>query len=336
LGKFGSPESHEKFAQICARIRSGQRAVAQQRAQTKHRRAGEPVLLVEGLVERYLNHCWSYYRHADGSQTGEYATVNCALRPLVKLFGSLPADQFGPLKLDLVRDEMIARGWSRGYINAAVARICRCYTWAVTRELLPITLADTLRAVPGLRKGRTAAKERAPIRPVSDEVIEATLPELAKRCKMAADMVRIQRLCGCRPSELLMLTGSGIDRSDPEVWTFTPAEHKTAHHDKARVILFGPQAIRLLTPWLLRAGNGKIFRYKSRDGYRQAIKRAAQRAGQPEWFPNQLRHANGTAVRKQFGLEGSQVILGHSSADITQIYAERDLEKAREIARKIG
>jgi hypothetical protein len=54
------------------------------------------------------------------------------------------------------------------------------------------------------------------------------------------------------------------------------------------------------------------------------------------WFPNQLRHAAATAIRKQFGLEAAQVLLGHSKADVTQIYAERDLAKAANVARQIG
>jgi len=54
------------------------------------------------------------------------------------------------------------------------------------------------------------------------------------------------------------------------------------------------------------------------------------------WHPNQLRHAKATAVRKQFGLEAAQVILGHAAANVTQVYAERDFELARDVAKKIG
>lgn len=42
------------------------------------------------------------------------------------------------------------------------------------------------------------------------------------------------------------------------------------------------------------------------------------------WHPNQLRHTRATAIRQQFGLEAAQVALGHSRADTTQLYAERD------------
>lgn len=54
------------------------------------------------------------------------------------------------------------------------------------------------------------------------------------------------------------------------------------------------------------------------------------------WSPNRLRHSAGTEIRKRFGLEAAQVILGHASADVTQVYAERDLQKAVEIMREVG
>ncbi|QDV87320.1 tyrosine-type recombinase/integrase [Planctomycetes bacterium TBK1r] len=92
-------------------------------------------------------------------------------------------------------------------------------------------------------------------------------------------------------------------------------------------------------------------RYTS-DSYRRAIHRACDVAFPPDtplegdalkiwqsehrWSPNRLRHTRGTEVRKQFGLEAAQVILGHSVANVTEIYAERDAEKARDVARKTG
>jgi len=54
------------------------------------------------------------------------------------------------------------------------------------------------------------------------------------------------------------------------------------------------------------------------------------------WTPNQLRHSFATRIRKKFGLESAQILLGHAQADITQVYAERDETKAIEVARKIG
>lgn len=54
------------------------------------------------------------------------------------------------------------------------------------------------------------------------------------------------------------------------------------------------------------------------------------------WSPNQLRHSTATLIRQQFGLEAAQVTLGHASADITQIYAERDQSKASAVMRALG
>jgi len=54
------------------------------------------------------------------------------------------------------------------------------------------------------------------------------------------------------------------------------------------------------------------------------------------WFPNQLRHAAATEIRSKHGLEASQVVLGHSNANVTQIYAERDLRLAVSVAAEMG
>jgi integrase len=73
-----------------------------------------------------------------------------------------------------------------------------------------------------------------------------------------------------------------------------------------------------------------------RRAYRQAIVRACQKAGVPPWSPLQLRHTAGTAIRARYGLEAAQAVLGHAKADVTQVYAERDLAKARAVMSEIG
>ncbi len=54
------------------------------------------------------------------------------------------------------------------------------------------------------------------------------------------------------------------------------------------------------------------------------------------WRPNQLRHAAATEIRKRFGIEAAQVVLGHSKADVTQIYAERDLALGVTVSQELG
>lgn len=54
------------------------------------------------------------------------------------------------------------------------------------------------------------------------------------------------------------------------------------------------------------------------------------------WSPNRLRHNAGTFLRKEFGIEAARVVLGHSSAAVTEVYAELDYEKARGIMAEVG
>lgn len=44
------------------------------------------------------------------------------------------------------------------------------------------------------------------------------------------------------------------------------------------------------------------------------------------------RHRDSQTIRP----EAAKIILGHAAADGTQVYAERDAEKAYEVARQVG
>ena len=80
------------------------------------------------------------------------------------------------------------------------------------------------------------------------------------------------------------------------------------------------------------------------DSYRRAISYAIKRANKdrpkdqkiPSWFPLQLRHSRATEIRRLYGIEAAQVSLGHAHASITEVYAERNLELARQIAKERG
>jgi len=55
------------------------------------------------------------------------------------------------------------------------------------------------------------------------------------------------------------------------------------------------------------------------------------------WHPHQLRHNAATEIRQRHGLEAAQLMLGHSSALVTEaVYAERDDAALKRIAAKIG
>jgi integrase len=54
------------------------------------------------------------------------------------------------------------------------------------------------------------------------------------------------------------------------------------------------------------------------------------------WHPNQLRHTAATKIRRRYGAEAAQSVLGHAELSTTEIYAEKSLEVARQIMREIG
>ena len=93
---------------------------------------------------------------------------------------------------------MIKKGWARTYINSQVDRVRRMFRWA-EEELLPGSVHDNLAKMTSLRKGKCEARESEKVRPVPDEIVDATLPYLHM---IPRAMVELQRLTGMRPGEV--------------------------------------------------------------------------------------------------------------------------------------
>jgi integrase len=259
---------------------------------------------------------------------------------------------------------------TRKYINYRVATIVRMFKWAVEEELVPVTVYQSLRAVAALRKGRANdVLESRKVKPVPEEHIPPVLKELPAQI---AAMVQVQKLAGMRPDEVTILRPCDIDRSG-EVWTYRPFTHKTEHHQTEKLILLGPRAQEVLKPWLDRDAEAFLFSPKEvreaslasrrkaetvrrrnpkrlrrrrptrlpRDhyddeSYCQAVERACTRAKVPRWTPGRLRHNAGTQVRSEFGAEAAQLVLGHQNLSTTEIYAEKDMARYRDIMKRIG
>jgi integrase len=381
-------------------------------------------LTVAELLDCFWTHAQKHYRDADGNPTNEQAEYKYAMRPVLHLYADLPAAEFSPLKLKAVRLLMV-NGYThpkygeqpplaRKVINQRIGRICRIWKWAVADELAPETVYRALRAVRGLEKGRTEARETEAVPPVAEAVVDATLPHLHPTVQA---MVKLQLYTGMRSTEVCIMRTRDLDTTSP-VWTYRPRQHKTAHRGKERVIALGPRAQLVLRPWLRLELEAYIFspaeamealavekrakrktrvqpsqqnrrrrapkvrpgnRY-DRTTYYRAIERACDRAfplpehlaprmierkegkkprresdaawwerltaeereavrawqREHRWHPHQLRHTHATEVRRKFGLEAAQVALGHSSADVTQVYVERDLALAVRVAAEIG
>jgi len=250
--------------------------------------------------------------------------------------------------------------------------IYQIFSWAVGEEIIPAMQLEALRAVRGLYAGRSDAVERPPVKPVRQTDIDATIPELPE---VVADMVRLQLHSAMRPGELCIMRPADIDRSG-DVWFYSPRSHKNTWRGKNRCIAIGPKAQAVLLRYLARAGEACLFQPRDSEAkrlaaqeaarttpmscgnrrgtncvasprkqpgdhytvasYRRAIHRAAKKAKVELWSPHRLRHTAGTTVRREFGLDACQAVLGHRHAQVSEVYGEVNQAKAVEVALRIG
>jgi len=331
-------------------------------------------ITVSELLDRYWTFAQSYYKRQDGSPTDELNYVRLSLRPVNELYGSRCAVDFGPVALRAVRETMIESGLTRGGINSRVARIKAAFKWAASHELIPIGTHQALTTVEGLRRGRSEARESAPVVPVPEADIDAIMPHVSRQVWA---LVQLQLLTGARAGELLPLRALDLDTSGA-VWVFKPDDHKTAHHGHGRTLFIGPKGQAVLAPFLVgRAVDVPLFSPREAEAerravltqmrrtpkscgnvvgsnrkrrpivepgdtytvrsYRRAIHRGCDKAKIARWSPHRLRHNAATRLRRDFGIELAQTILGHRlGSAITEVYAEANISKAVAVMAKVG
>ncbi|CAK9037567.1 Site-specific tyrosine recombinase XerC [Durusdinium trenchii] len=355
LGKHGTAASRRQYDRLIAEwLANGRESLVS---------APDGIYVAE-LLNRYLKFAKTYYVKG-GKPTGELAGMKDAIRQVERNYPRALVVDFGPLALKAVRQQMIDAGRSRSTINQAVGRIKRIFRWGASEQLIPVAVHQSLATVEGLRRGKSAAPDRPRVAPVNAEDVEATIPHLPPA---VADMVRLQRLAAMRPGEVCILRPCDVDRSD-DVWVYRPSTHKNEHHGRQRLIYLGPQSQAVLLRYLARDSEAYCFQPRDSEAkrrsarhlerqtpiscgnrpgssrkrkpkrlpgncystcsYGRAIARACDKAKVAHWTANQLRHLAATEIRQRYGLEAAQIILGHSHADVTQIYAEESYPDSR-------
>lgn len=333
-------------------------------------------LTISELMLRFWFHAEKYYRKPNGQPTSELSCIREALRRLRGLHGSTIAGAFGPKQLKAVRQLMIDQELSRKTINNHIGRIKRMFKWGVAEELVPATVFHSLQAVCGLRWGRSEAQETEPVKPVPDAWVDAVLPFVSPQIRAMIELQRLTGMRPCEVTLLracdIDTTGEiwifepqehknqwrGHRRLIPlgpqaqkiigqffkletSAYLFSPADaevwRNAIRRQNRKTQMTPSQAMRKAKP---SPKYPKRDRYDT-DSYRGAIEygiKKAKKAGIeiPHWFPLQLRHSRATEVRKRFGLEGAQVALGHAHAAVTEVYAEKNLDLAIQIARETG
>jgi integrase len=403
LGEYGSERSQLEYARLLAQWETNGRRAAWRSSATD--------LTVNELILAYWKVVEEYYRQPDGTPTSEVNNIRLALRPLRELYGHTLAAEFDSLALEAVRDGKIQMGHCRSRINKDISRIKRLFQWGASRKLIPLSVFQLLQTVRGLRHNRSLATETEPVKPVSQEVVNATLPFLPAP---VAAMAQLQLLTGMRPGEVVVMRGIDIDMTGP-IWFYRPGsdcgsfgQHKTAWRGHHRVIALGPRAQEIVRLHLKTdlhaclfspADSIALFRAKQRKSRKSKVqpsqvsrkkRNPKRRPGQkytvgsydhavaaacirayplPEplarsekesahewrtrltvdqiaairqwrrehsWHPNQLRHTKATEIRREAGLDAARVVLGHRSPQITETYAEIDLDKAAEVMARLG
>lgn len=366
LGAFGSTESKAAYHELVARwLKHGRQPLD---LQLHDHQSKSSAVTVTALCDTFQRHADEYYAAPD-KRTNAAFMFKLILRDVRDLFGTSPADDFSPSKLKAVRDRWIKRGYVRSAINRYVGYTRQVFRWGVSEEMVKPAVVQALECLPALRRGKTTAKESVPVRPVPPESIDAIRPHVAPQVWA---LLQLQLHAGARGDELFRLRAVDIDMGS-DIWTFSPAHHKTAVHGVQRLICFGPRCQEVFRPFLsgrsvdaplfspreanalrkmatatkgkLRRAHQQPNRKKSSrvigdtyrdDTYRRAIQRGCDLAKIDRWHPHQLLHNYSTEVRRRHGIEAARAARGHTSIDTTLIYAERDAGIARLVAAEIG
>ena len=297
LGTYDSPESWEKYHRLVAEH------LTERREPLPPVPADTPLTVTE-LIARYWRFAKSYYVK-DDKPTSEVHAIKLALRFVRRLYGNIPACEFSPKKLKAVREAMIAheitrkvkvpdeqtgmvtvarkvvrKGLARMCINKLVGRVKRMFAWAVEEELVPVQVHAALARVKGLKKGKSSARETPRVRPVAADDVEKVVALVPPT---VAAMIRVQRLTGCRPQDVVQIRACDIDTSGP-VWEYRPRRFKTEHHnddgspDLDRVVYLGPQAQAILKPLLPSKADDYIFSPRRSEADRSDLRRADRRS----------------------------------------------------------
>lgn len=337
---------------------------------------GDPAesFTINELIVGYWEHCQRHYVK-NGKPTDEQHCIKSALRFVRQLYGNTQATEFNPLALKASRQKMIDAGWVRTSINTHVGRIRRMFKWGAEHELVPTQIWVNLQTVNGLQRGRSEACEAEPIKPVPEPFVTAIKPYVSRQVWAMIQLQQLSGmrpgevviLRGCdidmtgkvwifnpeshktehRGRQRQVFLGPQAQnvvlpflRTELQAYLFSPrdaeAERRAIQREKRQSTVQPSQRDRRKS-----CPKRQACEHYTTDSYRQAIARGIVKANKqgvelPHWHPNQLRHNAGTAARREGGVELAQIILGHSKADVTQVYAERDVQRAIEFVAKHG
>ncbi len=164
LGAYDDPAVQELYARltrVCERTGQIDLSLIQEarHTTTDHRTT------IADLGLKFRHYAEQRYVNPDGTLSTELHNFRTAWRIVREMFGSTPAEKFGPRKLREVQSAMAKKRkvngdcWSRSNVNKQISRVRLIFSWAVGEELVPVQVADALKHVRGLRTGEQDVRE---------------------------------------------------------------------------------------------------------------------------------------------------------------------------------
>lgn len=341
LGRWGTQEARQRFREVIARWEAASRPSATWRP------AG-PLITVADLAAAHHLHAQVYYRRQDGSRTEEVGAYRQSMAPLVATHPGKPVNEVTKADLRAVLDRWVAADLARATINQRLGRIKRVFRWGVREDLVEESTADRLDHVANLPKGRSLARETDEVQPAPFGDVMAAFFELSPHDRLK---ILVQLRCGARPGEVCRMRRDEVHVGEVRIGkrtlpvpagcrAFVPGQHKTGWRGKVVAYVLGPRLVSLLLPWMADVEGDYLFPgaltrpYELETDYCRRVTAACDRAGVDRWSPNRLRHCYLTRRDRQAGIELASASVGHSRISTTEIYVQRDMERAATVAAK--
>lgn len=239
LGKYNTKASWHKYHQVCAQA-------AVQGFSGPMDDPGKDITIAELCARYWLDYMRRFAPTGNEKDlVGWHLSASIGVRLLRNAYGDLVANEFGPLKLKTIQEQVITkkRFWrpilpegmrktpirknkirlpyiygpdkpfSKKYVGGITKHIKSVFRWGCERELVNGSVYHALTAVKNCPDDPRLMAPRK-VEPVSDEAIEATLPYLG--CQ-SSRMVKIQRLTGMRAGELVQMRTIDIDMTPTSI-----------------------------------------------------------------------------------------------------------------------
>lgn len=263
LGPYGTAESRELYAKLLSGAVTPDQ-LKRKTVTTVVKEQPTAVHVVE-LLAAFWEHAESYYVDRHGKPNGDQNNYRTLIKRLHAFGREMQVTEFGPKRLRQFRDLLIQDSLARTTVNSRINMVRRIFQWGVGQEMVPPDVVAALKAVEPLRFGKTTARETEPVKPVPRKWIEAVLPYCSPQL---VAMVQLQMLTGMRSGELVVMRSCDIN-TQGKVWEYRPQYHKTAYRGHERIVYLGPQAQKVLRPWLRTNLQEFLFQPREAEAWRR-------------------------------------------------------------------